>query len=278
MRRILTALLAAAALLVVPSPASAAQFQFGLYTPGISHFEWQLDGMPSPQIAVNYQAWEQNPASLWQFADLAWSHGAETFAELGTTGCQCGNVTLQAVAAGQYDSYLRSFAEGVAAFGHPMLLTWDHEMNGTWYSWGAENYTPAEWVAAWDHVYTVIKAIAPNAVMVWAPNTEYGAHAVGPYWPGAAWVDQVGLDCYLSSAGQTFASQCGSTVAAIRSLTSDPLMLAETGIEADGHRPSQIEPLVQAVRAAGLTGLVWFDKGGSYLHPPGQRAMASVLG
>jgi len=224
MRHRLTAAVSAAflllAALLIPAPASAAtSLQFGLYTPEISHFEWRLDGMPSPQVVVNYQAWEQNPASLWSFAGLAWRHGAETFAELGTTGCQCGTVTLQAVTAGEYDSYLRSFAQGVAAFGHPMLLTFDHEMNGTWYPWGAQAYTPGEWVTAWQHVYDVIHPIAPNAVWVWAPNTEYGARPVDSYWPGGSYVDEAGLDCYLAAAGQTFASQCGPTVAAIRAPT-----------------------------------------------------------
>jgi len=40
-----------------------------------------------------------------------------------------------------------------------------------------------------------------------------------------------------------------------------------------GGRPARAEQLVQAAKSAGLTGLVWFDKGGSYLYPPGEQAM-----
>jgi hypothetical protein len=44
-----------------------------------------------------------------------------------------------------------------------------------------------------------------------------------------------------------------------------------------GDRPARAEQLVQAAKSAGLTGLVWFDKGGSYLYSPGERAMAKAL-
>lgn len=260
-----------------PATQASRSFKFGLYDTQISRFQWDLDGMPSPQLAVNYQAWEQNPAPLIQFAQQAWKHGSEVFAEMQTTGCQCGNVSLAALASGQYDSYLRSFAKALANFGHPIMLTWDHEMNGTWYSWGPQNYSPVTWVAAWRHTYNVMHAIAPNATWVWAPNTEFGAASVLPYWPGAQYVDEWGLDCYLASPGQTFQSQCGSTIAAIHRLTNAPGLLTETGIEGSQGRPQRVTALVQAVKAAGMNGLVWFDKSDSYLWKPGQQAMTRAV-
>jgi hypothetical protein len=282
--RLVAVLLATATLLfgtALPAQAGvnypAENLLFGQYDWQISHFQWKLDGMPPPQIVVNYQAWEQNPATLIQFTNVARRHDAEVFAELGSTGCQCGNVSLYDIADGRYDSYLRSFAKAIAAFKHPVLLTWDHEMNGTWYPWGAENYRPSAWVAGWRHVYNVIHPIARNAVWIWAPNTEFGAGAVAPYWPGAQYVNEWGLDCYLAKRGQTFRSQCAPTVAQIRHLTSKPGLLAETGIENKHGRAPRVTQLAQAVAAAGLTGLIWFDKGGSYLYSPGERAMAKAL-
>jgi len=46
-----------------------------------------------------------------------------------------------------------------------MLATFAHEMNGDWDPWGyggSEHTTPAQWIAAWDHVVTVINAQAPG--------------------------------------------------------------------------------------------------------------------
>jgi len=269
-------LLAPARALVVPRGTTS--FRFGLYDQPISHLQWNLDGMPSPQIVVNYQAWEQNPAPLVTFARAARQHGALVYAELASDGCRCGPVTLQAIVQGRYDAYLRAFARAVASFGHPMLLTWDHEMNGTWYPWGVQNYPPLVWVAGWRHVYDVIHPIARNAIWVWAPNTQVGAAPVGPYWPGAKYVNRWGVDCYLGAPGQTFASVCSATVTDIRHHTTLPGLLTETGIESPLDRPARIPGLVRAARAAGLTGLVWFDKGGSYLHRAGRRALAQALG
>jgi nucleotide-binding universal stress UspA family protein len=45
-------------------------------------------------------------------------------------------VTLASIAAGGSDAYLRSYADAVVAFGHPVILSFGHEMNGNWYPWG----------------------------------------------------------------------------------------------------------------------------------------------
>ena len=46
------------------------------------------------------------------------------------------NISLAKIADGGYDSYLLSFANAVAAFRHSVIISFGHEMNGYWYSWG----------------------------------------------------------------------------------------------------------------------------------------------
>ena len=53
------------------------------------------------------------------------------------------------IAAGGYDSYLRSFANSVRDFGHPVVIGFGHEMNAPWYSWGYGSVPPSTFVAAW---------------------------------------------------------------------------------------------------------------------------------
>jgi beta-mannanase len=186
---------------------------------------------------------------------------------------------LPAIAAGRYDkSYLIPFARGLAAYRHPVLITWDHEMNGRYGPYPWMNQPPSEYIAAWRHVYDVMHPIARNAVWVWAPGAQTGEGGVAQYFPGGRYIQEWGIDCYLSSPGQTYASACASTVSVIRRLTHDPGMLSETGIEDWRNRPARVTQLVQAVKAAGLTALVWFDKDGSYLWAPGRHAMRKALG
>ena len=46
------------------------------------------------------------------------------------------DISIAAIASGQYDGYLSAYAEAVRAYRHPVILSFGHEMNGDWYSWG----------------------------------------------------------------------------------------------------------------------------------------------
>ena len=51
--------------------------------------------------------------------------------------------SVQKVADGGYDSYLRSFADSVHDFGYPVVIGFGHEMNASWYSWGFGHLPPS---------------------------------------------------------------------------------------------------------------------------------------
>ena len=68
------------------------------------------------------------------------------------------DVSLAAIASGHYDSYLRSYAEAVRSYRGPVILSFGHEMNGSWYSWGYRHTSPAVFVAAWRHIVTLFRA------------------------------------------------------------------------------------------------------------------------
>ena len=102
-------------------------------------------------MVVYYSGWME-PFQL-RFAEEAASHGAVPLVQIDPTG-----VSLTAIAAGRYDAYLRSYASSVKAFGSQVILSFGHEMNGYWYSWGYRHTSPAAFVAAWRHVVTVFRA------------------------------------------------------------------------------------------------------------------------
>ncbi|HMC39810.1 MAG TPA: glycosyl hydrolase, partial [Acidimicrobiales bacterium] len=147
--------------------------------------------------------------------------------------------TDAAIAAGTYDGYIRSWAAGLAAYGRPVLLRFDHEMNCTWYDWvpGVHGNTPAGFVAAWRHVYAVFAAAgATNVTFVWSPNIDFhGASASLPsLYPGDPYVGMVGVDGYnWGPSGyhtwQTAAQVFGPTLAELPAITSKPQLIAEVG-------------------------------------------------
>ncbi|HEX7992878.1 MAG TPA: glycosyl hydrolase [Streptosporangiaceae bacterium] len=241
----------------VPVPANPV---VGVYAPGapgswspVTEFT-DATGV-RPRIVVYYSAWN-NPFST-SFAETAWDHDAYVLVQL-----QPGGVTLASIAAGDSDAYLRSYADDVVAFGHPVILCFGHEMNGTWYSWGAGHTSPATFVAAWRHVVWMFRAAgAANVTWLWTVNSVNGAaSSLSRWWPGAKWVDWIGVDGYYFRATDTFGSVFGSTIAEIRTLSRAPLLIAETAVGTTPNRDSQITGLFAGVRTERLAGVIWFDE------------------
>ena len=69
----------------------------------------------------------------------------------------------------------------------------------------------------------------------------------------------VGIDGYYLKPNWQFAPLFGPTIAAIRALTSDPILVAETGATPAAGQPAKIADVFAGVHAYGLLGLVWFD-------------------
>lgn len=107
--------------------------------------------------------------------------------------------TMDAILAGNWDVYIRSFAEQARTYGAPVILIPLSEMNGNWNSWsGTTNgNTPEKVVAAFRHIRTVFGSV-PNVKFGWAPNSssvpDTTANSIGNYYPGSAYVDIVGVD------------------------------------------------------------------------------------
>jgi len=241
----------------VPAPASPL---VGVYEPGAPGSWSQITQFTDatgvkPRIALYYSSWH-DPFST-SFALAAWGHEAYVLVQLEPKG-----VPLASIAAGTSDAYLRSYADAVRAFGHPVILSFGHEMNGTWYSWGDGHTPPSTFVAAWRHIVRVFRAAgAANVTWLWTVNSiEGAASSLSQWWPGAAWVNWTGIDGYYYQATDSFGSVFGSTIADIRTFSSAPVLIAETAVGTTADRESQIDALFAGVRAEQLAGVVWFDE------------------
>jgi len=242
-------------------PPVRAGFHLGVFEPGetvgyspVTDFATAVGR--EPDLVLLYSGWGE--PFLTHFAETAYAHGAEPVVQIyPPAGGQ-----LAAIAMGRGDSYLRSYAAQVRAFGHPVVLSFAPEPNGAWYSWGW-THTPAPvWVAAWRHVVTVFRAAgATNVTWLLTVNIAYPRSGpVGAYWPGNAYVDWVGLDGYYERPRETFRSHFLPTVRAVRKLTRKPLLVSEAAVGPIAGQLRGITDLFAAIRRYGLTGLIWFDK------------------
>ncbi|MDX6415521.1 MAG: hypothetical protein QOG28_141 [Trebonia sp.] len=183
------------------------------------------------------------------------------------------DVSLASIANGGEDDWLRSYARAVAGYQGPVILGFAPEMNGSWYPWGDTHVSPAGYIAAWRHVVSVFRGQgARNVTWLWTvtvaiiasgDNPSNGVGAATPWWPGAGWVDWVGVDGYFYRSSETFNIVFGNTFSQIRALTSKPVLISETAVAPAAGKAAKIPGLFAHAYAAGVVGLVWFDLPGN---------------
>jgi hypothetical protein len=112
--------------------------------------------------------------------------------------------------AGTHNSYLDQEAAAAKAYGRPVYIRPWAEMNGDWQDFQptpsgtkVDGGTPAQFIAAWRYVVDRFRADgASNVRWVFNPTADYTAlPAVSTVWPGAAYVDVLGLDGYNFGTG-----------------------------------------------------------------------------
>ncbi|MFI7601328.1 glycosyltransferase [Actinoplanes sp. NPDC049681] len=107
--------------------------------------------------------------------------------------------SVDVIASGRYDAYIRSWAKGLAAYRRPVLIKFMHEANGWWYPWsvGVNGNTPRGYVRAWRHVHDIFRAAgATNVSWVWSLNSGYGMsrpYSPDDFYPGDDYVDWLGV-------------------------------------------------------------------------------------
>jgi mannan endo-1,4-beta-mannosidase len=208
-----------------------------------------------PNLVGYFSGWAQPFAA--SFAQRLRAHGIIPFVQIDPT-----YASVPAIAAGEYDDYLRTYAASVRAFGHAVVIGFGHEMNAPWYSWGYGHVRPGVFVAAWRHIVSIFRNQgADNITWLWTINQDRpGTGPIASWWPGAKYVTWVGIDGYYFRPADTFASVFGRTIGEVRALTGKPILLSETAVGPKAGQFTKINDLFSGMRQYRTLGLVWFDK------------------
>lgn len=169
-----------------------------------------------PHPDGSFPSWDNDPkgwGSAQELSDAASQTGASPVLTLEPqvlqpfyTDWRPGSVAYEATAA---------FARAAGAWNRPLFIRFAHEMNGTWYPWSEWNdknrnqrrdpgedtgNTPERYRRAYRNVALLFRKYAPNAALVWCPNSGLlgGARRdpYRPWYPGDDVVDWVGMDSY----------------------------------------------------------------------------------
>jgi Glycosyl hydrolase family 26 len=255
-----------------PAPHSAPQHRshslpaapgpyIGLYSPGVPDSYAPVKAFTTatgikPNVVLYYSGWLE-PFQA-RFATTVANEGAVPLVQISPT-----DANIAAMASGRYDNYWSAYAKAVRAYRHPVILGFGHEMNGYWYSWGYTHTSPAAFVAAWRHIVTLFRSLGvQNVTWLWTINTIHKDGRVpspGPWWPGNSYVTWVGIDGYFINSSSVFASVFGPTIVYVRTLTHDPILIAETSATPVASQPTKITDLFAGIHLYSLLGFVWFD-------------------
>ena len=207
-----------------------------------------------PNLTVYYSGW--GTPFRARFATTAARAGATVLVHM-----EPWHHSMAAIAAGESDRYLYRFAAAVRRYGGRVILSFAPEADGSWYPWGWRHADPARWVAAWRHVVTVFRnAGATKVTWLWTMSGDSGtAGRVRLWWPGARYVNWIGVDGYYVSPADTFGSVIGNTVENIRRFTSKPVLVSEVGIGRRAGQAAKIPGLFAGIRRDHLLGLIYFD-------------------
>jgi hypothetical protein len=183
---------------------------------------------------------------------------------------------LADIIGGNFDTYIRRWAEEAKAWGHPFFLRFDWEMNGNWFPWseGVDGNQPGEFVAAWRHVHDIFTGVgATNVSWVWCPYVNPNGNLQSPatLYPGDEYVDWTCLDGYnkgaISSPTAKYRSFDYLFGPNYREITgtiapSKPMLLAEVASSEQGGSKSEwISDMFSELPSAypDVRGLMWFD-------------------
>lgn len=207
-----------------------------------------------PSIVEYYQTFGKSfsLASAKQVAIV----GARPFIQLNPH-----QISMNAIVSGQYDKYINNYATAVKKFGHPIMLSFGHEMNGNWSSWSEPFTKPSDFIAAWRHIHDIfVKDKVKNATWTWDVS-HTGIHQPKLWWPGNQYVDWIGIDGYLRP-GQTFAGQYDKQIKYLRKMVAPahkPVFISETAVAPGKNQVKQINDLFKGARETRLVALIWFD-------------------
>jgi beta-mannanase len=185
---------------------------------------------------------------------------------------------LSRIAAGSFDTYIRTWARGLRSFRNVIYLRPMHEMNGDWYPWGigVNGNNPQGYIRAWRHIWGIFEQEkVTNVRWIWCPYAadSSAANMLELAYPGDKYVDLLGLDIYnwgtsirhgesaQDSGRWEDVEEClGVAYRRISRFAPQPIWLAEVGCAEDGgDKAKWLKGLFDSSGYERISAFIFFD-------------------
>ena len=217
-------------------------------------------------LIVKFTDWNAGFPSARYLHNSITKHGAVPVITTGPNGY----APLARVIRGEDDAKIVAWAQATRDFGNPILFRLMAEMNGNWEPWstGVNGNQPGEYVQAWRHIVDIFRAQgATNVRWVFNPNRSYrSATRMSTVWPGASYVDWIGLDIYnfntpAKGGWHTFDAMMKPSIRELRSVAGQqkPLMINEVGCGSGAGKPVWLKTMFSRLPAYRVKAVMYFD-------------------
>ena len=180
------------------------------------------------------------------------------------------------IANGQFDSYIKNFADQVRSYGKIIHIRLMHEMNGNWYSWGIGDSsvnTNQSYIQSWQHIVNIFRQEgATQAKFIWCINHySVGANAsTTAAYPGDNYVDYMSIDGYNWGTTrpwggwQSFDQIFGPAYQDLTKISHKPIIISEwASTEVGGSKAAWINDSFQRLGSGSYNQIVetdWFNE------------------
>tara|TARA_B100002049_G_C16085504_1_gene379291 strand:- start:11381 stop:12517 length:1137 start_codon:yes stop_codon:yes gene_type:complete len=115
----------------------------------------------------------------------------------------------------------------------PIIFRPYHEMNGSWFWWGASSCTPEEYKILFQDLVRLMSINnVRNCLFAYSPNTLNSPDEYEKFYPGDKYVDILGIDIYNHGGDARFSNKLQNDIAIMRDFAlkhDKPFALTETG-------------------------------------------------
>lgn len=231
-----------------------------------------------PQLISFYIQWPDSgnkTGELKSSLDAIWSIGAVpsiTWEPMYFKDSQKKTIPVEDILKGNFDEYIKAFAEEIKLFVNPVIIRFAHEMNLSEYHWGTEekNYgssSPAAYIKMFRYVVEAFRANkVKNVLWAFCPNCDSIPNepwnVASAYYPGDAYVDLLGMDGYnWEKPHRSFEETFSRLYYELKKINDSlPIIVFETATPK--HTPDRkkwIEDAVLSAKQWKLRGIIWFQ-------------------
>ncbi len=163
----------------------------------------------------------------------------------------------------------------------PVVFRPFHEMNGSWFWWGAKSCTPSEFKSLWQQTFNILtkQYKVNNAIFCYSTDQITSQEEYLRFYPGDAYVDVLGIDLYHKSTTENYIEVLNTNIdvlAAIAHSKDKPFALSEGGLEKIPIKNWWTQVLDKNIASKGLSwALVWRNAWENHHYVPYDKKQVS---